>query len=213
MAMPIAVDSAGNAYVTGIASTDFPTTFVACRSTDNGGNDAFITKLNPAGSALVYSTFFGSSSGDQGFAIAASDAGRAYVYGSDPAGAFVAALQMGAAVEPPATATATVVVTTTVQPTPDTTAPAAVSDLAATSGAAALYLRRLSDAALTESNWAAGSRQSMTVTGLTPGETYHFALKAQDEVPNLSPISNSAEAVAALENLYLVYVPESFRGR
>ena len=42
---------------------------------------------------------------------------------------------------------------------------------------------------------AAGTNQSMTVSGLTPGQTYYFAMKTQDEVPNISGLSNSQSAV------------------
>ena len=64
----IAVDGAGNAYVTGhTASTDFPTTAGAFDTTYNGGDDAFVTKLNPSGSALVYSTYLGGSGDDDGY--------------------------------------------------------------------------------------------------------------------------------------------------
>ena len=58
----IAVDTAGNAYVTGYTdSTNFPTTPGAFQTTYGGGDDAFVTKLNPAGTALVYSTYLGGS--------------------------------------------------------------------------------------------------------------------------------------------------------
>src|SRR5207244_10403011 len=78
----IAVDAAGNAYVTGDTnSADFPTTAGAFQTTSSGGTDAFVTKLNPAGSALVYSTFLGGSSFDQGSGIAVDASGDAYVTG------------------------------------------------------------------------------------------------------------------------------------
>ena len=85
----IAVDSAGSAYVTGSAwSTDFPTTVGAFQVNPNGGDciwwpcdDAFVSKLNPEGSALVYSTYLGSSGGDHGQAIAVNSEGNAYVTG------------------------------------------------------------------------------------------------------------------------------------
>jgi hypothetical protein len=80
----IAVDSAGNAYLTGYtASTDFPTTPGAFQPTYGGNNNyvAFVTKVNPAGSALVYSTFLGGSVHDKGLGIAVNADGNAYVFG------------------------------------------------------------------------------------------------------------------------------------
>ena len=80
-AFGIAVDSAGNAYVTGVTnSTDFPTAN-AIQAANGGSSDAFVTKLNASGSALLYSTYLGGSSGDQGFSIALDSAGNAYVTG------------------------------------------------------------------------------------------------------------------------------------
>ncbi len=80
----VAVDSAGNAYVVGTAySSDFPTTPGAYdTSYDTGGvGDAFVTKLNPSGSALVYSTLLGGSDSEGGYAIAVDSSGNAYVTG------------------------------------------------------------------------------------------------------------------------------------
>jgi hypothetical protein len=77
----IAVDSSGNAYITGnTSSTNFPVTN-AYQGTSGGAQDAFVTKLNPAGSALVYSTYLGGTASDQGQAIAVDAAGLAYVAG------------------------------------------------------------------------------------------------------------------------------------
>ena len=79
----IAVDSAGNAYVTGYAgSTDFPTTRGAFQTTFGGGADAFVTKLNPSGSGIVYSTYLGGRSYDGSRAIAVDADGNAYVTGA-----------------------------------------------------------------------------------------------------------------------------------
>lgn len=79
----IAVDAAGSAYVTGATpSANFPTTGGAFDTTFNSGQDVFVTKLNASGTALVYSTFIGGSSNDQGFAIALDSSGSAYVTGS-----------------------------------------------------------------------------------------------------------------------------------
>ena len=77
----IAVDSSGNAYVTGYTySTNFPTAS-PLQATNGGGNDAFVTKLDAAGSALVYSTYLGGSSYDYGLGIAVDSSGNAYVTG------------------------------------------------------------------------------------------------------------------------------------
>lgn len=78
----LAVDAAGNAYVTGYTqSTDFPATPGAFRTVSAGGQDAFVTKLNRAGSGLVYSTYLGGSSVDEGRDVALDPAGSAYVVG------------------------------------------------------------------------------------------------------------------------------------
>jgi hypothetical protein len=79
----IAVDGAGNAYVTGVTtSTNFPGAGASpIQSTWRGSNDVFVTKLNAAGTALVYSTYLGGSGGEIGYAIAVDSAGNAYVTG------------------------------------------------------------------------------------------------------------------------------------
>ncbi len=76
----IAVDGAGNAYVVGITlSTAFPESI----QPDNAGReDVFVTKINAAGTAILYSTFLGGSEVDFGFGIAVDGAGNAYVTGS-----------------------------------------------------------------------------------------------------------------------------------
>ncbi|PYV17026.1 MAG: hypothetical protein DMG07_06690, partial [Acidobacteria bacterium] len=76
----IAVDSGGNAYVTGrTLSTDFPT--VNPLQPNRLGYDAFVAKLSPSGSALVYSTYLGGDAEDEGWAIAVDGAGNAHVTG------------------------------------------------------------------------------------------------------------------------------------
>jgi hypothetical protein len=93
LASAIAVDAAGNAYVTGgTDSSDFPTTpgafqsFPPCEESPTGG-DAFVTKLNPAGNALIYSTYLGGGPGqvlagaDLATGIAVDRSGSAYVTG------------------------------------------------------------------------------------------------------------------------------------
>ena len=82
--LSIAVDTSGNAYVTGSTeSNNFPTTRGAFQRTPSSGRAmVFVTKLNAAGNGLVYSTFLGGSSdGDQGHGIAVDASGNAYVTG------------------------------------------------------------------------------------------------------------------------------------
>lgn len=77
----VVVDSAGSAYVTGATvSIDFPTAR-PFQATSAGVGEAFITKLSPAGNALVYSTFLGGNQSDRGKAIAVDALGNAYVTG------------------------------------------------------------------------------------------------------------------------------------
>jgi hypothetical protein len=78
----IAADSAGNAYVTGFtSSTNFPTKN-PLQPASGGGADAFVAKINPTGSALIYSTYLGGSGDDFGNGIAADSVGNAYIAGS-----------------------------------------------------------------------------------------------------------------------------------
>ncbi len=78
----IALDSSGNAHVTGsTTSGDFPVTPGAFDTDKNGFYEAFVTKLNAAGSAAVYSTYLGSSEDDQGAAIQVDAGGNAFVTG------------------------------------------------------------------------------------------------------------------------------------
>lgn len=88
-ATAVALDSAGDAFITGATgSTDFPTTANAYQTTcggctgTSGHNNAFITELNPTGTALVYSTFLGGSNGDGANGIAIDSSGNAYVVGT-----------------------------------------------------------------------------------------------------------------------------------
>ncbi|HET6936774.1 MAG TPA: SBBP repeat-containing protein [Candidatus Angelobacter sp.] len=76
----IAVDSSGNAYVTGLtSSTDFPGKVIAGVL---GGSTVFVTKLNASGSALIYSALFGGSVTNEGTAIALDASRNAYIAGS-----------------------------------------------------------------------------------------------------------------------------------
>ena len=92
----IAVDVSGNAYVTGgTGSINFPTTPMALQTALRGTQNAFVTVLNPTGSALVYSTYLGGSGGDSGFGIAVDPKGQAHAVGETNSPNFptVAAIQ------------------------------------------------------------------------------------------------------------------------
>jgi hypothetical protein len=86
-ALAIALDAAGNAYVTGsTGSTDFPTRGPV-QILNAGLDDVFVAKLNPTGTALVYSTYLGGVCGESGNAIAVDGEGQAYVAGHTGFGA------------------------------------------------------------------------------------------------------------------------------
>jgi hypothetical protein len=76
----LAVDTEGNAYVAGDTfSTNFPTVN-PMQAANAGRRDAFVAKVNPAGSALVFSTYFGGSGEDLG-ALALDAANNIYLVG------------------------------------------------------------------------------------------------------------------------------------
>ena len=83
----VAVDLAGNAYVTGFTySTNFPVTnalqsHLACTNTVYFNANAFVAKIGAGGSPLVYSTYLGGLNFDEGEGIAVDSAGSAYVTG------------------------------------------------------------------------------------------------------------------------------------
>ncbi len=83
----MAVDASGNIYVTGeTGSADFPTTpssvHPACNACNGVALDAFVTKLNPTGTALVYSTFLGGSDFDTAHSIVVDSNGNAIIAGN-----------------------------------------------------------------------------------------------------------------------------------
>jgi RHS repeat-associated protein/CSLREA domain-containing protein len=80
----IAVDSSGNAYVTGLTqSNNFPVTPSAYDPTFNGGQDTYIFKLDASGTALVYSTYIGGSgSNETSYGIAVDSTGAVYIGGN-----------------------------------------------------------------------------------------------------------------------------------
>ncbi|HKQ78922.1 MAG TPA: SBBP repeat-containing protein [Blastocatellia bacterium] len=79
----IAIDSSGAAYVTGWTTSTqatFPT-LGGLDPTFNGAIDAFVAKVNPAGTALSYCGYIGGDDQDEGLGIAVDTSGRAYVTG------------------------------------------------------------------------------------------------------------------------------------
>jgi hypothetical protein len=93
----VVVDVSGNAYVTGSTySPDFPVARAA-QPSHGGKLDTFVAKINPAGSALVYSTFLGGARSDLGNDIAIDAAGNAYITGSTDSNDFpmVSPIQAG----------------------------------------------------------------------------------------------------------------------
>ena len=80
-AFGLALDTAQNIYLTGqTSSTNFPLVS-PLQSRLSGSRDAFVAKLNPAGTSFLYSTYLGGSGVDVGYAIAVDGGGSAVVFG------------------------------------------------------------------------------------------------------------------------------------
>jgi hypothetical protein len=79
--LAVAADSAGNAYVTGYTSSSDFLTASPLQGQLAGGTDVFVSKVNAAGTALVYSTYIGGSENEQGQGIAVDSSGNVYVAG------------------------------------------------------------------------------------------------------------------------------------
>ena len=79
----IVVEASGNATVVGRTdSTNFPMgTGTPFQSTNGGGFDAFVARLGPAGSTLLYATYLGGSGEDRGFSIARDSSNNVYITG------------------------------------------------------------------------------------------------------------------------------------
>jgi hypothetical protein len=81
-AFDIAVDGSGSAYVIGSTDSTNFSTASALQPTFGGSQDAFLAKLNPSGSSLIFSTYLGGTGNDSGFGIAVDGSGNSYVTGS-----------------------------------------------------------------------------------------------------------------------------------
>jgi hypothetical protein len=78
----IALDSDGNAYITGgTDSRNLPTTRGALQRTYGGGGDAFVAKLNTDATAILYLSYFGGKGADEGNGIAVNGNGNVYITG------------------------------------------------------------------------------------------------------------------------------------
>jgi hypothetical protein len=77
----VAVNADDDAFITGTAFGAYPTTSGAYQRTGRGGNDAYVTELNPTGTARVYSTLLSGNAEDDGEGIAVDSHGDAYVEG------------------------------------------------------------------------------------------------------------------------------------
>ena len=85
----IAVDTSGNAYVIGTtSSSNFPSSPGVFQTTLHGPQNAFVSKLNAGGSALIYSTYLGGSTSDYGYGIATNATGEAFVTGESSSSDF-----------------------------------------------------------------------------------------------------------------------------
>lgn len=78
----IAVDAADSAHVVGDSDGGFPTTAGAFQPAFGGGTDAFVSKLDPSGAALLFSTYLGGNGAEAGLAIALDPSGNVHLTGS-----------------------------------------------------------------------------------------------------------------------------------
>ncbi|PYS69866.1 MAG: hypothetical protein DMF69_15510, partial [Acidobacteria bacterium] len=82
IASTLVLDTAGNVYVGGSTdSTNFPTTFGVVQPGNRGGSDGFLSKLNPTGATLLYSTLIGSGGSDNVFSLKVDNVGNVYLAG------------------------------------------------------------------------------------------------------------------------------------
>lgn len=92
----IAIDSTGNSYITGLTnSLNYPVVNALQPVYGGGTSDAFVTKLNSTGSALIYSTYLGGNGLDQGNDLAVDSSGEAYVVGGTQSSNYASPTSVG----------------------------------------------------------------------------------------------------------------------
>ncbi len=79
--LDIAVDGFGNAYVVGVTSSTEVSGYPGPDATANGANDAFVVKVNAAGTALIYAGYIGGAADDAAYGVAVDGSGNAYLVG------------------------------------------------------------------------------------------------------------------------------------
>ncbi|MCA9926020.1 MAG: SBBP repeat-containing protein [Anaerolineales bacterium] len=219
----IYVNDMKHAYIVGYTgSSAFPTTSNAFDTVHNGGTyDAFVADMDTTNSEMLYATFLGGSADDYGSAIVVSSGGQAYIAGSTnsvnfptTSGAFATtnngssdafAIKLGGITPIPAAIT-------DLQAGSGTEAGEINLTWTAPSNIDSnmnYQVRYAGSEITTELSWtsatpasgvpaptSAGSLQNMTVSGLTPGQTYYFAVRVEYKTGSLSPLSNNPSAAA-----------------
>ena len=86
IANALALDTSGNAFVTGSSAANFPVTpgafQTSCTKVGAATNCAYVTELNAAGTTLVFATYLGGSNNDEGTGIAVDTSNEAFVTGN-----------------------------------------------------------------------------------------------------------------------------------
>jgi uncharacterized delta-60 repeat protein len=209
VAKPLAADQDGNIYVAG-------------RFLPSGVDPKILViKHDANGSQVWVGQYNGGPSEDWATSLALDEVGDVYVAGcSESSETGLDYITIKYVQGPPSDTTPPAVVTdltvTSVTTDSITLTWTAVGD-DENIGTATTYDIRYSTSPITEANWdsatqvagepqpkPAGGTETFTVTGLSPGTTYYFALKTADEVPNWSGLSNVLSATTAVVNQPLV---------
>lgn len=189
----IDADALGNAYVTGeTGSINFPTAN-PLQPAGGGSRDAFVSKFNNTGSALVYSTYLGGSQSEKGWGIAADDSGNAYVTGYTTSTDFPTANPL--------------------QPTPGGGGDAFVSKLNST-GSVLVYSTYLGGSSMDGNDWggiAADSSGNAYVTGSTISTDFPTANPLQPVIGGSYDIFVSRLNASGSELLYSTYLGGSLQ--